>query len=425
MESGMVECLDWEYHAEGNANIIVKNQQQSLALRIRKYAKVEETSHSNKLGSLLSLEQEQLFLKLISSTYFKNENHYLSLYTPVYLSKEFLVKLMVNIDLKRPDYRKTKTISLESQTCILMPFIGQFKPDRSFSSDLFVSVEIKPKWGFIPTSKFIKNTIKKKVCRFCLHQNYKVQKSNKTLSKYCPLDLFGGCKTGVEHAIRSLLQTPQNNLKLAVSGTVCCIDELDSQSAINYESLPKVLSEIFYKDSEPGTSNQEAKIQICEQINFKRPLYDDCMNFGAKGILNLLRKMQCLDTLDVEYIFPHYKDILEKSGFTEKDFLDYHSDLWTKFFGSEQDSCKRTTEPEIWDICQYLVSATFKDCSILITFCDLVSTKDDDLHSKSIVIVDGKSYQYEIKLIDLDPRLLQNIPYYYQQDSDIASAWNG
>ena len=151
MESRKIECLEWQYHAEGNANIIVKNQEDNLALRIRKYAKVQETSHSKKVGSLLSLEQEQVFLEHISATFFKDQKQYLSLHTPVYLSKDFLVKLLNKIDLKRPEYRKTKSISLESQTCVLMPFIGQFNPEKPILSSLFVSVEIKPKWGFIPT----------------------------------------------------------------------------------------------------------------------------------------------------------------------------------------------------------------------------------------------------------------------------------
>ena len=52
---------------------------------------------------------------------------------------------------------------------------------------------VQPKWGFLPRSEFIsqETEVKRRVCRYCLHQHLKLKESSiSEVSMYCPLDLF-------------------------------------------------------------------------------------------------------------------------------------------------------------------------------------------------------------------------------------------
>ena len=125
-----------------------------------------------------------------------------------------------------------------------------------------LAVEVKPKWGFLPSSPFLTPhtaTVKRSVCRFCMHQLLKLKRGQSehssahtvavggwplcdfmssrhsfahslssaavpqcvyvlvgAVSNFCPLDLYS-CEPGrVHRAVAALLHTPHNNLRLFV-----------------------------------------------------------------------------------------------------------------------------------------------------------------------------------------------------------------
>ena len=428
MDIDKLEALNWEYHNEGNANIVFKNLEYKLALRLRKVNKefITNTHKSSikKKTNSYSLEQEQRFKDDILSMYLKGNSRYMHESRLVFLSKNFIQKLLhLKLDLKRPEFRRTKCFSPKSQMAIIMPFLGMFLYPLEFPSNKkFVSIELKPKWGDLPVSKNI-TAIKKSWCRFCLHQNMKVLKeTKKTASKYCPLDLYGDCKCKVEHAIISLLETPQNNLKLNLNGFSIKEEDLYQMISLTKESFTKVVTEIIHNDSYQENELEELlneTAQSCLNSTFKQHEVH-CTKQGLGGVFNLLRRIQQFDRHDIENIYAKYLDILDKFDYKLEEFLDFNSRLWNNF-KTQGSFTKRSDEFDVFEICHFLVAATFKDCSVLITFCE---AENRQCHSTSkFVEIFGRLFIYEIKLIDLDPRSVLNIPYYYKLDQGIVKSW--
>ncbi|GJP84617.1 hypothetical protein CLOP_g14672 [Closterium sp. NIES-67] len=82
-------------------------------------------------------------------------------------------------------------------------------------------IELKPKTGFCPSSPFIApaNHVKTSVPRFLMHQQLKLAEGEVAESStYNPLDLFSSSPPRVLTALRSLLEHPQNNLRIFADG---------------------------------------------------------------------------------------------------------------------------------------------------------------------------------------------------------------
>ncbi|KAI4524645.1 hypothetical protein K525DRAFT_193558 [Schizophyllum commune Loenen D] len=90
-----------------------------------------------------------------------------------------------------------------------------------------IAVEIKPKWAFLPSPKHLSEAtkgIKTRTCRFCMHAHMKRMQGEKVSNGYCPLDLFSGNPARVRHAVLTLWDAwvesnaTVNNLKIFVHG---------------------------------------------------------------------------------------------------------------------------------------------------------------------------------------------------------------
>lgn len=80
------------------------------------------------------------------------------------------------------------------------------------------SIEIKPKWGFLPHSPFINDEhhVKRHVCRYCMMQLHKAKETDGGIaSRFCPLDVYSGNKSRVCRALCNLIKNPQNNFRVA------------------------------------------------------------------------------------------------------------------------------------------------------------------------------------------------------------------
>lgn len=86
------------------------------------------------------------------------------------------------------------------------------------------SVELKPKWGFMPSSS---HDASLQTCRFCLHQHLKLSQGKvDRVSEFCPLDLFTSSERRMGKALHSLIATPQNNLRFICDGKLTDLTKL-------------------------------------------------------------------------------------------------------------------------------------------------------------------------------------------------------
>lgn len=434
---GDLENLQWIYHAEGNANIILKNHQTNQAMRLRKVPVRTNTSLSKfkkKIASTHSIQKEFEFFNCIVKPLLKDYScNYIIESNIKTVPQTFVQTVKAFIDKERPESRKNKEILLCKQDVMVMPFLGRFNFQNVSNDEVFVCLELKPKWGFLPTSKYInpEHGIKKRVCRFCLHQVLKV-KSRKVfeMSKFCPLDLYGSCNCQIKYALRSLFETPQNNLTVSVNGQhvpVCELEQhlLEMQFSVNcMDDLINLIAEILLHDSQQNSSVSIKQRFICSHSCFTSH-ETECKELGEGGVLNVLRKLQCLDDMDIEYIAKCLQSDMS-TRLEREDILNYHSNLWqylVKSIDFSSDVSSLETENINVNICKYLLSTTFKDCSVLVTICR--TPAGPALLPEPIESVDTLfgTFFYQIKLVDLDPRLFENIEYYHYLDHKIVSTY--
>jgi inositol-pentakisphosphate 2-kinase len=214
-----------------------------------------------------------------------------------------------------------------------------------------------------------------------MYQHQKREKGQESdLSEYCPIDLFSGEGAMVQYALEALVRTPQNNLRLFVEG---------SQQDISRESMVNCIG--LGRTAEPATTTAISSelptslSDILAQILVESPL-----------LKRLGRLQQGLDSLDIETIHRFYEQLTDLTGSktlsqpTLDEFLttaevflertDLDAGMMTQDqetfefqnasslgFGAEDDLEEVPGELKLHYLREYLLSATLKDCSILIT----------------------------------------------------------
>ena len=416
------EDIEWCYMAEGNANIIVKGQNSKIVARLRKQQNnnikekcCKEIIHQ-KTPNKFSFYQEKMFLDCVIR--FLINSCYLVDVKIIEVSEYFLLKLKSNIEKDRPQYRLHKDLNVKQRFIQLLPNLSYLPSSNTYAK--CISVEIKPKCGLMPENNNIHN-LKKKVCRFCMQQVTKL-KIGKTsqISSYCPLDLFSNCTCRVRNALNCLLMTPQNNLLVTVDGEkypMSDIQEFNVGIISSLELLVSVLMTIFLNDA----CEVELVLNIfcsisqkfCENRKHNKHL-ENCQSMGHGGILNALRSLQMLDYMDIENIHNLFQ-LYSKQDVFEKDFS---SEFWQNIV---KEIKSRMKVNDLTTICQYLISSTFKDCSLFITFTNLPHSGC----ATDLPVVFHKEteswFEYQIKIVDLEPRCAHNIPFYYYLDQDIIA----
>ncbi|RKP12135.1 inositol-pentakisphosphate 2-kinase [Piptocephalis cylindrospora] len=171
----------WSYVSEGTANLCVRYQGPELAYDIqRRYA-------------------EEIIRPLLGP----------SVVPPSLLVRvhhDFLQELGAIILPQRPVHRRNQDILTSQAHATLMPDLIMLSADPS------LSLEIKPKWGFIPRSRNITEDriIKRSICRHCLKTRCPPEGKSPT-SSYCPMDLYSGDPVRILRGLTSLSADPPSN----------------------------------------------------------------------------------------------------------------------------------------------------------------------------------------------------------------------
>ncbi|KDR81718.1 hypothetical protein GALMADRAFT_135125 [Galerina marginata CBS 339.88] len=427
---------DWAYVSEGGATIVFSYRGpphpafSGTVLRLRKSAVVPtgsgnttdpgRTRDENEPDDPTIEYQTKCMQKLIPL------EHLPQLQT-VRLDRSWLEALVQLQNLIRPEGRREKDeVDLNRTKGVL-------------ATDLvggnWLAVEIKPKWAFLPSPIHLsKETklIKTQTCRFCMHSHLKAQKGQEIPTDYCPLDLFSGDENRVTKAIHGLWDAwvasnaTANNLKIFARGKFVSPSE----------------AHLMFKDGLTGGENLLV-IRDAFAISLVRPLLHT-------PVLRILSKLQReLDVLDIEGLSKLWRLTEASSPLYQTTFASFVkkpsdgsqsapsctsigmsspflqapepaiSD-WVDFLETYMSPDKRKLDhanplPENLHhyLMSYLLSATFKDCSVIVNldFLEASHPREDAIKPESVTI------------IDLDPKSMKKLSTWEKLDQEIAHAY--
>ncbi|KAL4067780.1 inositol-pentakisphosphate 2-kinase [Scleroderma yunnanense] len=259
-----------------------------------------------------------------------------------------------------------------------------------------IAVEIKPKWGFLPKAHHLSEetvAIKTSTCRFCMHMFLRSEEGE-FLSEYCPMDLYSQDEARVKKAVQNLWtgwaksNGSLNNLRIFASG------KMVKPAHDSYGHLVDLLA-----GGEPLTSRTDPKDA------FISLLVSMLLSSRVLEVISTLQRM--LDALDIEGLSKLHLE-KAKSGLTSI-ITDPTYDDWRDFVASYR------TGYCTWDhanpdpantncyLIAYLLSATFKDCSIILR----IKQGNHSSHSVSIIDLDQKPINRLGKWEELDRVIVQ------------------
>ncbi|KAK1215060.1 hypothetical protein PQX77_022350 [Marasmius sp. AFHP31] len=300
-----------------------------------------------------------------------------------------------------------------------------------------VSVEIKPKWSFLPNPTHLSPStrdIKTKTCRFCMHSYVRNNNSNHQPSDsthhaqglvahgYCPLDLFSGDEERVRNALGALYDAwvvsegKVNNLKVFLGGKVLKVHEK-------------------HRLWDPSEKEKEKDADdALLRTTFISSLLPLLTRTPALQVLNRLQRT--LDMLDVEGLgkvweafhrhhhqpgqgVPELGEGMEEPTIDEwmgfiDGYLEQEPGGATTFLPGPPPSStgeqQQYTQPQLRSfLLAYLLSATFKDCSIMVRMGKLGASDDN-----------GDPDPRNVTIIDLDPKSMTRLRKWEVLDGEIV-----
>eukprot|EP00128_Syssomonas_multiformis_P000045 Colp12_sorted_trinity150504_noHs@11235 len=379
---------EWSYRGEGSANLVVyyTGQQQELVgfvLRLRKRTK-GDVKHHEKPFTVEDLEQLHAYGKQVMSPFIGSQYFHpgeLIDVTPAFIEA---INAKIDLDPNRPQKRKSSEADPSITRALLLPDYSIFPriPDPTTGQIIntpTICFEIKPKWGFLPSSPFLSPKTKHakvKNCRYCMHQELKVRQGEwEQASAYCPLDLFSRAPERVEHALRALLEVPQNNLRVYRDAEL-----------IFGSGAPDTAGE------QPLTLAQRRVLELAQMVTGAElateanQSWDQAVSSGGlstlcrlvahilcrEHVLDNVRRAQELDALDIEGVHALYTRLTHPS------------------LGGPQ-----------LDLGHYAI----QPCPP---------------HLATITDVGGVAFRHRVAVIDLDPKPHARIPKYFELDQQIV-----
>ncbi|XP_006822470.1 inositol-pentakisphosphate 2-kinase-like [Saccoglossus kowalevskii] len=237
----------------------------------------------------------------------------------------------------------------------------------------------------------------------------------KTLSTYCPLDLFSGHVNRMHYALSSLALNPQNNLRIFKDGMLIygCIDngvpskddktclynqleahfgnKDDPTTDISQSSVLQSLEEIIISallntshcDNNCQHLSKKRKTEIqcntrCAASGYK-PLQTPTESCLPKGcVLYNLLKVQQFDDLDIEGIYPLYckmQEQLSRNPTQYREIWNLDRKYKKGYVTSILDNSVVNGHVDVRSIKKFLVAMTAKDCSIMIALLPVDKTE--------------------------------------------------
>ncbi|KAJ6490689.1 inositol-pentakisphosphate 2-kinase [Mycena vitilis] len=364
---------DWSYISEGGANIVFAYEGppnprfDGCALRLRKCALTDDDSEDEPEVEFPSIEyQEKCLKRLIPPAH-------LPRLRPLPVgegTRAWLEALAEQCEPHRALERREQD------------HIDAKRPRGLLATALVggegIAVEIKPKWGFLPSATYLSDAtrpIKTQTCRFCMHSHLKAQQGDKAALGYCPLDLFSGDESRMKTALNSLWDAwassngTINNFKVFVRGKrISPTDQLSIVGLVNDIADPK-----------------EALTSALLPVLMNTPV-----------LRTLSRLQRTLDPLDIEGLAHLCSTSLVGADPTIAE--------WTSFVSAYLAAPDPPPPADAahlrYHVLAHLLSATFKDCSVIVRVPDGTAT-----------------------VIDLDPKSVDRLRKWERMDKEIVSAY--
>ncbi|KAL8148582.1 inositol-pentakisphosphate 2-kinase-like isoform X1 [Apium graveolens] len=419
---------EWAYRGEGAANLVLSYTGSyppfvGKVLRVRKITE-NGAEYDNGLSGL-SKHECLLWDELISAPsremaehlYVKNVmrpllgSDYVESGVRVLVGKGFLESVESNILSKRPSWRvndaKTNT---ECVSALLLPDLSHF-PGSVLNKEFCITVEIKPKCGFLPVSDLIaeENSVKKSISRFKMHQALKFHQGKiSEVSEYDPLDLFSKSIKRVNKAVKDLFLTPQNNFRVFLNGSLIYGGLGGSPSSKSYltrETFEDVLKCVIQSDN--GNRTTKFLDLVAETVFRSR-------------LLDRLLKAQMLDTLDIEGAIHAYYNVVSQSCKVCSKFREVEEKLSERYSHIHSDPYSKSLKI----VKDYLTAATAKDLSTMISFRPTENRDMESLDDTVVLKSTRQSFQYKASFLDLDRKPLTKMEYYYELDQKIVRAYS-
>ncbi|XP_068451941.1 inositol-pentakisphosphate 2-kinase isoform X1 [Clinocottus analis] len=480
MEPDKMDENEWKYHGEGNKSLVVSHVQLSRVLRLLKYpAEDSENPPQTVEQAFRQIQNIVDFSSNVMSSLLGEK--FIHSGEVVKLPLEFVRQLSIKVQHQRPAWRCDKVMDIYSGCALCLPNLTSpvlHQPTHTPP----LCIEIKPKCGFLPSSKHVSKDIKTKVCRFCMHQHYKVANGKwKRPSLYCPLDLFSGNRQRMHFAIRHLIEEPQNNFKIFKGGQCIYSSKEVSDDSMDLNSLLHHLRPYFLYGNNRINSHMTSKavlndfIQVlvnallsaggaddggevltdtrgegrsfCEASLFnKERIHNGPQGLPGDSVLFRILQTQMLDTLDIEGLYPLYRRVeqhlqdfpkergttvwspaslpvcvrarLQMEGPYDEAFLEKLQKCPTEDDGS--------VEYAVAKVHQYRVAMTAKDCSIMVALVPSSEEEEDDEGQRRIrdfLSSRPPALSYSVSILDLDPKPFDSIPSQLRLDQKIVSCY--
>ncbi|XP_062227011.1 inositol-pentakisphosphate 2-kinase IPK1-like [Phragmites australis] len=319
----------------------------------------------------------------------------------VRVSRDFLELVEKNVLNSRPTWRvNASSIDNTADAALLIADHSLFSGNPRGSC--CIAVEIKAKCGFLPSSEYIskESSIKKQVTRYKMHQRFKFHQGEimKT-SEYNPLDLFSGSKERIRMAIKSFFSTPQNNFRIFVNGSLVFGGMGGGADSVHPDETDKCLEDL----SKFSGLELSDFIELLSEAVFK------------SGVLGQLLATQKLDDHDIEGAIHLYYNIISQPCLVCKNITD--AELLRKYTLLHSLSLDKSLKI----VRDFLISATAKDCSLMISFRPKESGTTDSEYDSVFLESMKQTYDYKAYFVDLDLKPLDKMKHYFKLDQKIVN----
>ncbi|XP_024964222.1 inositol-pentakisphosphate 2-kinase-like isoform X1 [Cynara cardunculus var. scolymus] len=330
----------------------------------------------------------------------------------VQVTREFLESIHNGVLFQRPSWRaEDARINTQCDSAILMSDHSIF-PHVSVKGgvdeeELCIAVEIKPKCGFLPISRFVReeNAAKKRISRFKLHQILKFhQRKISQISEYDPLDMFSASKGRVLKSVKDLFLTPQNNFRVFLNGSLVFgslgggADDTDTRIA---EAFEDTLKDVIEGDEE-GMRTPNFLQLVTEALS-------------ESGVMDRLLQVQKLDVLDIEGAIHAYYDVVSQPCVVCRELGEANR---------YEPIHSLPIDQRVKIVRDYLISSTAKDLSLIISFRP--TGRGNPASPYDVVFLESinRSFEYKASFIDLDMKPVERMAYYYKLDQEIVGCYN-